>query len=540
MRTPRTITIGARASALSQVQARLVGDALAAADPRVAIRYRFIDAAGDRDLGAPLPALLRAGGFTSELSQALGDAHIDLAVHSWKDLPFTEPATTRGAGTHLATTHIAATLGRADPRDLLLVRRDWFARPPRDLHTARDLHAAHEPHAVRERRATRALRVLSCSSRRATNLRDLLPWALPGGAARVYFQPVRGDILRRLRTLLGGEADALVVAKAAIDRLLTASGELALARVAVREALDACRVMVLPLAVNPAAPGQGALAIEVRRSRADLADRLAAINHAPTYARVMEERAPLAATRDEDHPFGVSIVPLEARTGGEAVFRRGALEGARIASAHLRGAGPALPPATRRAQVWTGERAGSAALRRIALAPGATTLEGAHIGFLVARADALPEACDPGSEQPLWTAGLDTWRKLAARGHWVSGSDESLGETGALAARALFPQVTRWIKLTHAAGYDTPHAERMATYRLERIAPLEDLRGHTHFYWRSGAQFTEYLRAYPGLRSAWHGCGPGNTLAMIRAAIGPDRVRPFYSARQFLAETGPW
>ncbi|MGD9598605.1 MAG: hypothetical protein AB7G76_13565 [Steroidobacteraceae bacterium] len=514
MRTPRTITIGARASALSQVQARLVGDALAAADPRAAIRYRFIDAAGDRDLGAPLPALLRAGGFTSELSQALGDAHIDLAVHSWKDLPFTEPATTRVAGTHLATTHIAATLGRADPRDLLLVRRDWLT--------------------------TRALRVLSCSPRRATNLRDFLPWALPGGAARVYFQPVRGDILRRLRTLLGGEADALVVAKAAIDRLLTASGDLALARVAVRQALDACRVMVLPLAVNPAAPGQGALAIEVRRSRADLADRLAAINHAPTYARVMEERAPLAATRDEDHPFGVSIVPLEARTGGEAVFRRGALEGARIESAHLRGAGPALPPATRREQVWTGERAGSAALRRIALAPDATTLEGAHIGFLVARADALPEACDPGSEQTLWTAGLDTWRKLAARGHWVSGSDESLGETGALTARALFPQVTRWIKLTHAAGYDTPHAERMATYRLERIAPLEDLRGHTHFYWRSGAQFTEYLRAYPGLRSAWHGCGPGNTLAMIRAAIGPDRVRPFYSARQFLAETGPW
>ncbi|MEZ5533273.1 MAG: hypothetical protein R3E69_12930 [Steroidobacteraceae bacterium] len=513
MRASRTITIGARSSALSRVQARLVGDALIAADPHVAIRYRFIDAVGDRDLEAALPALLRAGGFTSELSHALDAADIDLAVHSWKDLPFTASA----------TTHIAATLERADPRDLLLVRRDWFLRRPREA---------------------RELRVLSCSARRATNLGDFLPWALPGGAlpggvVRVRFEPVRGDILRRLRTLLGGEADALVVAKAAIDRLLGATGDLAPAGATVRAALEACRVMVLPLAANPAAPAQGALAIEARRDRADLADRLAAIDHAPTHARVLEERAQLAATRDEDHPFGVSIVPLEARTGGEAVFRRGALQGARIDSAHVRGAGPALPRAARRAQVWTGERAGPAALRRVALAPNAAVIEGAHLGFLVARADALPDACDPGTEQTLWTAGLDTWRKLAARGYWVSGSDESLGETGALAARALFPQVTRWIKLTHAAGYDTPHAERVATYRLERVAPLDDVSAHTHFYWRSGSQFNEYLRANPRLRDAWHGCGPGNTLAMIRAAIGPDRVRPFYSADQFLAETGP-
>ena len=92
------------------------------------------------------------------------------------------------------------------------------------------------------------------------------------------------------------------------------------------------------------------------------------------------------------------------------------------------------------------------------------------------------------------------------------------------------------MKLTHAAGFDTPHATRIATYRLERAAPLEDITRHTHFFWRSGSQFLEYFRANPRLRDAWHGCGPGNTLAMIRAAIGPERVRPYLSPEQFLAD----
>jgi hydroxymethylbilane synthase len=512
MRTPRTITIGARSSALSRIQAQLVGNALSAHDPRLDIRYIFSDAAGDRDPGASLPALLRAGGFTSELSDALTGSRIDLAVHSWKDLPFVESAGTR----------VAATLARADPRDLLLVRRN------RLVHRDALVQAA-----------PRELRVLSCSARRATNLREFLPWALPGGIEHASFRPVRGDILKRLQTLLTGDADALVVAKAAIDRLLAASDALAPARAQVLAALAACRVMVLPLAMNPAAPAQGALAIEVRRDRSDLAGMLAAINHAPTFTRVLEERAQLAATRDEDHPLGVSIVPVEGgpvRTQAEAVFVRGSLQGVRIESTRLRDGAPPLPRPTHGDFVWAGERAGSHALRRIALGGDRAELGAAHVGLLVARADALPDGWPSVAHQVVWTAGLTTWRKLAARGVWVNGSDESLGETGALAARQLFPHVTRWVKLSHAAGFDTPHAARIATYRLERAAPLEDVRRHTHFFWRSGSQFLEYLRANPRLRDTWHGCGPGNTLAMIHAAIGPERVRTFLSPEQFLAD----
>jgi hydroxymethylbilane synthase len=136
----------------------------------------------------------------------------------------------------------------------------------------------------------------------------------------------------------------------------------------------------------------------------------------------------------------------------------------------------------------------------------------------------------------VWSAGIDTWRRLAARGIWVHGSDESLGETSDRSVQQLFPRVQRWIKFSHESGYDSPHSERIATYRLERAGPLDDLSGRTHFYWRSGAQFYDYLRAHPEIRGAWHGCGPGNTFSMIRAAIGEERVRAFLSAEVFRQE----
>jgi hypothetical protein len=94
------------------------------------------------------------------------------------------------------------------------------------------------------------------------------------------------------------------------------------------------------------------------------------------------------------------------------------------------------------------------------------------------------------------------------------------------------------VKFSHDQGFDSPFSERIATYRLERCMPLADLSGCTHFYWRSGAQFHDYLQANPAIRGAWHGCGPGNTFSMIRAAIGGERVRAFLSAEGFRQEVG--
>ena len=503
MSRTRNITIGARSSVLARVQAFAVGDALRAAVPDTHIRYVFCQARGDlRPSETNVDALTKQGGFTADLGEQLDARSIDLAVHSWKDLPLTERP----------HTDVVASLPRADARDVLLLRRD-----------------------VDPCRLDRPLRILSSSARRRINLQAFLSWALPWQVA-LEFLPVRGDIETRLRKMLRGDGDALVVAKAALDRLSAAGvvGHAASAE-CVRQALAASQLMVIPLSASPAAPGQGALAIEIRRDRADLRELLAASSDQSTFELVCRERQRLAALGEDDHPVGITIQRFDY---GDVEFVRGEHGGVPIERTTLQRHGTALPRPLRAADLWCGDQAGANPFERVR-ADDLPLRIPSNTGLLVARADALPEAAQLATDTVLWTAGLATWRKLAARGLWVSGSDDSLGETGAVAVRDLLPQTSRWLKLSHDEGFDTPLAERVATYRLSRVRSPLNVHNHTHFFWQSGSQFREYLHEYPTLARAWHGCGPGNTLRIVRETIGTANVRPFLSAAQFRAELSP-
>lgn len=514
----RPLVIGARGSALSRIQAVLVGDALARAHPRLQVHYAFSAApadipyaeAGDVPMPAhaatPVGAINRGGGFAVHLHDQLDAGTIDLAVHSWKDLPLPERATST----------IDATLPRADARDVLVFSLEGLRRL-----------AAGEGDGT--------LRVLSCSERRRTNLRPFLAWALPFRPRAIEFPPVRGDIERRLAALHAGRGHAVVIAKAALDRMLLApSPRFDATRERVRAALEQCRIVVVPLTANPAAPGQGALAIEVRRDRADLRALLAPVNDTATFRLVQKERAQLAALGDDDTPVGITALDLGF---GDVEFFGGEYAGQRVERVGLRRHAP-LPRPRDPAALWCGDAPGADPFRRVPLdAPPPAT--DAATGLLVARAEALPAHWSPHERQCVWTPGLATWRRLAARGIWVNGSDESLGETAAADVRHFFPGLTRWIKLSHDSGFDPGSAELLPTYRLERVRPPQAVHDRTHFYWNSGSQFLEYLGAMPGLaQAALHGCGPGNTLRVIRATLGATapNVRPFLSAAQFRNE----
>jgi hydroxymethylbilane synthase len=247
---------------------------------------------------------------------------------------------------------------------------------------------------------------------------------------------------------------------------------------------------------------------------------------------VQQERARLAALGDDDTPVGITALDLGF---GDVEFVGGEFGGQRVDAIGLRRHDP-LPRPRCAADLWCGDAPGADPFRRVPLESPAPATD-AGTGLLVARADALPAHWTPHERQCVWTPGLATWRKLASRGIWVNGSDESLGETAAADVRHLFPALHRWIKLSHDSGFDPGRAELLPTYRLERVrAPLA-VHEHTHFFWNSGSQFLEYLRATPGLeRAALHGGGPGNTLRILRATLGEARVRPFLSAAQFRAE----
>jgi hydroxymethylbilane synthase len=512
------LRIGARRSPLARIQAQLAGAALLAQDPGLRIRYVFLEASGDRS-AEPSAALVTArGGFTEDLGRLLDAGAIDLAVHSWKDLPL--PAR--------AATDVFASLPRADARDVLLIRRDRLDACARAGAGA----------------GARGLTILSSSARRRLHLERFLGWALPLRDVPVRFAPVRGDIGTRLRKLLRGDGDALVIAKAAIDRLLDAdpdllgaagvpeATQLVDAQRTVREALEACRVLVLPLQACPAAPAQGALALEARRDSRWL-PLLGAVNDHDTFETVGAERA-LAGEVGEDEPLGVTRLRLD---WGDVEFARGVRGGEPFEHQAVHRRGPGLPPPTRAEALWSGDLDDARELERLALPEAPRSFHDGH-GLLVARAEALPPGSAVGSHTPLWTAGLETWRRLAAAGHWVVGSDESLGETGARAIRGWFPRAGEWLKLSHEQGHDAGVAGFVPTYRLRRSRP-RPVDGRSHFFWRSGSQLRDYLAAFPGLERAWHGCGPGNTLAIARGLLDPQRLRPFLSGAQFRAELLP-
>jgi hydroxymethylbilane synthase len=475
-----TIRILSRKSALAVTQAQQVGRALESRWPDVTVTFLTRASAGDRDRVVALSAAGDKGLFTADLSDALASGEADVVVHSWKDLPIAPRP----------DTVVAGSLPRADTRDVLLVRREA-------VEAAKDL-----------------LSVLTSSPRRAwqlsSSLQPLLPWRLRS----INTDDVRGNIPTRLEKVVRGDGDALVVAKAALDRLLdvNASPE---ARGEVRRALDVCRWMVLPVREFPAAPAQGGLAIEVAAANTDIRQRVHAISHEPTERACRAERKILEAYGGGCHEalgatvlireFG-TVTSVRGRTPQGGVIERWTLD--RIQNP---------PPTTNSRSLWPRPDELGTAVREPLGIP--ITLE--TRGLWIARADALPADSTPTAEQIVWTAGTRTWRKLAERGIWVHGSAEGLAEEFSPAVDALAGSAIDWQRLTHSrsgVATDTP------TYGVRYLFP-DDLEDRSHFFWTSGSAFLEAVSRYPRIRSGWHASGPGRTSMTIRETLGPtDRA----------------
>jgi hydroxymethylbilane synthase len=225
------IAIGSRGSALALAQARLVSAAL----EREGRKTRLVTVETEGDRRAPDTAW-GEGAFVAAIERALLDGRVDVAVHSAKDVPIDQDQRLR----------IAAYLPRADPRDALVVRSDSSERRLADLKPG--------------------TRVGTDSPRRAGFILALRP--------DLIVHPLHGNVDTRLRRLDEGETDALVLACAGLDRLDLG------ARIAER---------LTPQTVPPA-PGQGAIAVQIRRDDARMLGLAAAIDDPCTRAAVEAER----------------------------------------------------------------------------------------------------------------------------------------------------------------------------------------------------------------------------------------------------------
>ncbi|AZZ79722.1 MULTISPECIES: hydroxymethylbilane synthase [Gordonia] len=228
------IRIGTRGSLLATTQSQTIADALTAAGHPAELV--IIKTAGDAS-AAPV-AEIGVGVFTTAIRVALRDDEVDVAVHSYKDLP-TAPED---------DLTIAAVPTRVDPRDALVSRDDLVLGelPPGSV-------------------------IGTSAPRRAAQLKAL--------GLGLEIRPLRGNLDSRLGKVASGELDAVVVARAGLVRIGRTE--------VVSEALDP--VVMLP------APAQGALAVECRSDDAELVRILAELDDKSTRAAIDAERAVLAA-----------------------------------------------------------------------------------------------------------------------------------------------------------------------------------------------------------------------------------------------------
>jgi hydroxymethylbilane synthase len=490
------VTIASRRSDLARIQAYQVGEVLRAAHPQIEINYSFHESLGDQNLNDPLWKMPEKGVFTQDFRAGLLRGDFDLVVHSWKDLAIEDDL----------ETEIVATLPRADQRDLLLVRNDRSY----------------------EVKQTGRISILTSSPRRMHNLDSFLRVALPAQIQDLKFENVRGNVPTRVRKFLEGDVDGLIVAKAAIDRLLEAQqDEFAETREFLRQALWQCRWMVLPLRENPSAPAQGALAIEISRRRSDMRELLAPLNCADTFRAVETERGILRSYGGGCHQkIGASVLH---RSYGEVTCLRGLTDDGQVLDGSSVLPSKPRPPKIAAEEMWPVNLSDADWFTREPLDVSARSAP-----LWIARADALPAGWSIDSTRLVWASGVQTWRKLARRGVWVNGCAEGLGEHEPARIETLAGGAVSWLKLTHQSGYTGGENETVATYRLIPKDDSINLEGKKYFYWKSGSAFEFALSKNAWLKERTHFCGPGNTQRILER----HRVEPhiFLDHNQWLRE----
>jgi hydroxymethylbilane synthase len=216
------------------VQTHLVIERLQRQWPGQEIAIEQIRTTGDRVTDLPLTQIGGDGVFVTEIERALQERRIDLAVHSLKDLPTVQPEGLR----------LVISGPREDARDVFIANEQSLLQQclqDDQRSEARFFAAPGGERATLNQGAD--LRIGTSSLRRTAQLRALWPFA--------QILPIRGNVDTRLRKLEANEYDAIVLAAAGLHRL------------DLHERL-ADRVMYFPVDWMLPAPGQGALALEIR------------------------------------------------------------------------------------------------------------------------------------------------------------------------------------------------------------------------------------------------------------------------------------
>lgn len=233
----RKVIIGTRGSDLALWQANHIKSQLS--DIGVEAELKIIKTQGDRIVNLSFDKLEGKGFFTKELEDELLSNSIDIAVHSHKDLPTNHPP----------GLIIAAVSQREDPSELLIILKDCVD--------------------IQQKMSVKFGGMLGTSSnRRKAQLLAVRP--------DLEIEEIRGNVPTRIQKLRDEDYDAIMLAKAGVQRLGIDLSEFHV------EELE-------PMELIPA-PAQGVLAIQIRESDTELYNKLQALNSAAVAEEIAVER----------------------------------------------------------------------------------------------------------------------------------------------------------------------------------------------------------------------------------------------------------
>ena len=491
------LKIISRKSTLARIQAQCVAQKISKLDSTISIEYILKETQGDIDLLTPLNQMPDMGVFTSDIKKELLKGNADIAIHSWKDLPVElEPGT-----------EIIGTIERADMRDMLFLKK-----------TSRN---------------NKIQNIYSSSPRREKNLNSFFQLALPISNSKTNFINVRGNILTRFNKLQDSQVDGLVVAKAAIDRLIQDAtpgfnGE----KKELQKIIKKMLWMIIPLSVNPCAAAQGALAIEAKSDNYKIKELIQKISNKSIFNSVQKEREILKSYGGGCHQkIGVSI---ENNRLGEVRTIKGESEDSK--ELNIRSFTPHLGRGNyfegiNKDSIYPKYNEKNTFFKRKTITSVDDSIKRIrNEGIYVSRSNALNNNITIEDSNIVWTSGIETWIKLAKAGNWINGSSDSLGEEEC-PEESPFKKV-EWSKLSHNLNISS-QKKIISTYELLPLEIDPSISKRTHFFWMSSTSFKRAIELYPEILNANHATGIGKSFDIIQSII-PQKVEPFLDYQDWL------
>lgn len=249
--------LGTRGSLLAVTQSTIIANQLHQNFPQHQFTLKTIKTQGDLIVDKPLWQIDGKDFFTKELDKALTDKIVDFVVHSYKDLSVDRPD---GIA-------LAAITKRIFAHDVLLITKDTLTK-------------------IQNKSLTK-LRIGTSSPRRQYLLKNTIKDYLPfGKTLDIEYLDLRGNVNSRIEKLRSNEYDLICLALAGLDRLsaLDTSFE------KLETLLSNIELKLLPLSVFPAAPAQGALAIECLTENIAISNILKTLHCLKTATEVEQEK----------------------------------------------------------------------------------------------------------------------------------------------------------------------------------------------------------------------------------------------------------